>query len=77
MRAPAKLILQNHLAPVDILMLTVAVAVRDLHLGHQGRFVTDVHTPCPNFWLCYSCVTLASTVLCTIFTFCYLRVFGL
>ncbi len=45
---PRHLILENHLAPGDILMLTAAV--RDLHLGHPGRFVTDVRTPCQDFW---------------------------
>ena len=25
-------------------------AVRDLHKGHPGRFLTDVRTPCPQLW---------------------------
>lgn len=29
-------------------MLTAAV--RDLHLRHPGKFVTDVRTPCPHLW---------------------------
>jgi predicted 2-oxoglutarate/Fe(II)-dependent dioxygenase YbiX len=40
--AHRKLILRNHLAPGDVLMLTAAV--RDLHLSHPGRFITD-HSP--------------------------------
>jgi len=40
MPQPAKLILQNHQAPGDILMLTAAV--RDLHRCHPGKFLTDV-----------------------------------
>ena len=43
-----KLILKNSQSPGDILMLTAAV--RDLHLSHPGRFVTDVRTPCPALW---------------------------
>jgi len=44
-----KLILRNHQAPGDILMLTAAV--RDLHACHPGRFLTDVRTSCPDLWL--------------------------
>src|SRR5262245_4611374 len=47
-RGPRKLLLRNWLCPGDILMLTAAV--RDLHLTHPGRFVTDVRTPCPALW---------------------------
>jgi ADP-heptose:LPS heptosyltransferase len=43
-----KLILRNWLSPGDIITLTAAV--RDLHLTHPGRFVTDVRTPCPALW---------------------------
>ncbi|MBL9154306.1 MAG: hypothetical protein JNK37_17585 [Verrucomicrobiales bacterium] len=43
-----KLILRNGLSPGDIVMLTAAV--RDLHLCHPGRFVTDVRTSCPALW---------------------------
>lgn len=43
-----KLILSNFLSPGDLLMLTAAV--RDLHLTHPGKFVTDIRTSCPAFW---------------------------
>ena len=43
-----KVRLTSYLAPGDILMLTAAV--RDLHLTHPGRFLTDVHTSCPGLW---------------------------
>jgi hypothetical protein len=43
-----KLILVNHQAPGDILMLTAAV--RDLHLSHPKIFVTDVDTPFSQLW---------------------------
>ena len=43
-----KLVLTQGQSPGDILMLTAAV--RDLHRGHPGRFVTDVRTPCPQLW---------------------------
>lgn len=43
-----KLILENHQAPGDILMLTAAL--RDLHLAYPGQFVTDVRTSCPALW---------------------------
>ena len=43
-----KLILSNRLSPGDIVMLTATV--RDLHLSHPGRFLTDVRTPCPQLW---------------------------
>ncbi len=45
---PRKLILKHWLSPGDILMLTAAV--RDLHLNHPGRFLTDVRTPCSALW---------------------------
>jgi ADP-heptose:LPS heptosyltransferase len=39
-----KLILRNYQSPGDIVMLTAAL--RDLHLSHPGKFLTDVRTPC-------------------------------
>ena len=46
--SPRKLILSNHQAPGDILMLTAAL--RDLHHCYPGRYLTDVRTPCPDLW---------------------------
>ena len=46
--APRRLILRNFLSPGDLVMLTAAV--RDLHCGHPGRFLTDVRTSCPELW---------------------------
>jgi hypothetical protein len=46
--APQKLILRCFLSPGDIVMMTVAV--RDLHRGHPGRFLTDIRTPAPQLW---------------------------
>lgn len=43
-----KLILKNFLAPCDLVMLTAAV--RDLHLCHPGKFLTDIRTSCPQLW---------------------------
>jgi hypothetical protein len=43
-----RLILKNHQSPGDVLMLTAAV--RDLHLAHPGKFLTDVDTPFPQLW---------------------------
>ena len=43
-----KLLLRNHQSPGDIVMLTAAV--RDLHLAHPGRFITDVRTACGALW---------------------------
>jgi len=43
-----KLILENHQAPGDTLMLTAAV--RDLHRCHPGKFINDVRTPSPDLW---------------------------
>jgi ADP-heptose:LPS heptosyltransferase len=45
---PRKLILSCGLSPGDIVMMTAAV--RDLHLAHPGRFLTDVRTPIPQLW---------------------------
>jgi hypothetical protein len=44
-----KLILRNIQAPGDSVALTAAV--RDLHAGYPGRFLTDVHTRWPELWL--------------------------
>ena len=43
-----KLILTCSLSPGDIVMMTAAV--RDLHLAHPGKFVTDVRTPVGQLW---------------------------
>lgn len=43
-----KIILQNHQSPGDLLMLTATV--RDLHLSHPGKYITDVRTPFPALW---------------------------
>jgi hypothetical protein len=43
-----KLVLKCGLSPGDIVMLSAAV--RDLHLCHPGRFITDVRTVCPELW---------------------------
>jgi hypothetical protein len=45
---PRKLILENHLSPGDIIMLTAAV--RDLDLTYPGEFKIKVRTPCPALW---------------------------
>jgi ADP-heptose:LPS heptosyltransferase len=45
---PRRLILVSKLSPGDILMLTAAV--RDLHLSHPGKFITDVETSVPQLW---------------------------
>lgn len=47
--SPTKLILRNNQSPGDVTMLTAAV--RDLHAGYPGRFVTDVRGECPDLWL--------------------------
>jgi ADP-heptose:LPS heptosyltransferase len=39
-----KLILRNNQSPGDIMMLTAAI--RDLHMSHPKKFLTDVRTPC-------------------------------
>ncbi|MBD3407257.1 MAG: ADP-heptose--LPS heptosyltransferase [Candidatus Lokiarchaeota archaeon] len=44
-----KIILKNEQSPGDIVMLTAAV--RDLHLSHPGKFITDVRTLFPDIWL--------------------------
>jgi len=43
-----KLILRNGYSPGDVVMLTAAV--RDLHRGYPGQFLTDVRTVCPDLW---------------------------
>ena len=43
-----RLILKSFQCPGDVLMLTAAV--RDLHLGHAGKFQTDVRTSVPALW---------------------------
>jgi ADP-heptose:LPS heptosyltransferase len=45
---PQKLVLTCGLSPGDIVMLTAAV--RDLHLAHPGRYLTDVQTPAGELW---------------------------
>lgn len=45
---PRKLILKNHQSPGDVLMLTAAI--RDLHLSHPKKFLTDVDTLFPDIW---------------------------
>ncbi len=45
---PRKLILKNFQSPGDLVMLTAAL--RDLHLNHSRKFLTDVRTPCPQLW---------------------------
>jgi len=44
-----KLILRCWYSLGDITLLTAAV--RDLHLGHRGQFLTDVRTPFDELWL--------------------------
>lgn len=46
--ATRRIIIENQQSPGDVLMLTAAV--RDLHLSHPGRFITDVSTPFPQLW---------------------------
>lgn len=46
---PQKLLLINRLSPGDILVMTNAI--RDLHLAHPGKFITDVRTPCPDIFV--------------------------
>jgi ADP-heptose:LPS heptosyltransferase len=43
-----KFILKCDFSLGDIVMMTSAL--RDLHIGHPGRFVTDVRTSCPELW---------------------------
>lgn len=46
--SPKKLVLRNQQSPGDVVMLTAVL--RDLHLSHPGKFVTDVDTPFPQLW---------------------------
>ena len=43
-----KILLKNFQGPGDIVMLTAAV--RDLHICHKGKFVTDVRTSSQHIW---------------------------
>jgi len=43
-----KLLLCNEQSPGDVLMMTAAV--RDLHINHPEKYLTDVCTPCPEIW---------------------------
>ena len=43
-----RLILRSFQSPGDVVMLTAAV--RDLHLAHPGKFLTDVRTSAPALW---------------------------
>jgi hypothetical protein len=43
-----KLILKCGYSPGDVVLLTAAV--RDLHLQHPGRFISDIRTSCPEIW---------------------------
>lgn len=43
-----RIILQNFQAPGDVVMITAAV--RDLHVNHPGRFLTDVRTSSMPIW---------------------------
>jgi ADP-heptose:LPS heptosyltransferase/SAM-dependent methyltransferase len=45
---PQKLLFINRLSPGDVLVMTNAI--RDLHLAHPGKFITDVRTPCPDIF---------------------------
>ena len=45
---PRRLILQNRLAPGDILVMTAAI--RSLHKAHPGKFITDVESPVPEIF---------------------------
>ena len=44
-----KLILRHGLDVGDVLMMTIAV--RDLHLAHPGKYLTDIRTRWPDLWL--------------------------
>jgi ADP-heptose:LPS heptosyltransferase len=43
-----KIVLKCDFSLGDIVMMTSAL--RDLHIGHPGQFVTDVRTSCPELW---------------------------
>lgn len=44
-----KLILKCFMSPGDIVSMTAAV--RDLHLAHPGKFITDVRTSASDIWI--------------------------
>lgn len=46
---PKKLVLQNHLSPGDVVVMTAAV--ESLHAAYPGEYLTDVRTPVPEIWL--------------------------
>jgi hypothetical protein len=46
--APRKVIFTNYQGPGDIVMLTAAI--RDLHICHPGKFITDVRTSSMHIW---------------------------
>lgn len=43
-----KILLKNFQGPGDIVMLTAAI--RDLHICHKGKFITDVRTSSQHIW---------------------------
>lgn len=43
-----KLIVEHHLSPGDVVMLTAAI--RDLHLSYPKEYITDVRTSCSELW---------------------------
>jgi ADP-heptose:LPS heptosyltransferase len=45
---PRKIIFKSMLSPGDIVTLTAAV--RDLHLSHPGKFITDIRTSADKLW---------------------------
>lgn len=45
---PRKVMFTNYQGPGDIVMLTAAV--RDLHMNHPGKFITDVRTSSQHIW---------------------------
>ncbi len=46
--SPIKVLFTNFQAPGDIVMLTAAI--RDLHLNHPGKYITDVKTSSQHIW---------------------------
>jgi len=47
-KTPKKVIIKNFQSPGDLIMLTAAI--RDLHIAHPGKFITDVRTPVNDLW---------------------------
>ena len=45
---PQKILMLHRLSPGDILVMTAAI--RDLHLVHPGKYLTDVRSPCPEIF---------------------------